>query len=131
MKNKYFELAKKLSYKSSHPKHKLGCVIVNKNKIVSLGFNKIKTHPKSTARYNMLHAEIDALLGNSLNELKGSVAYVFRADKHGLEAMAKPCIECEKALREVGVCQVYYTTRLGRHKMLYNCTNDNQKGRFY
>lgn len=110
MKPRYFDLAKKLSVKSTHPKHQLGCVLVNKNRIVGVGFNKFKTHTKSNHAFQMLHAEVDALLGQDRSVLKGCDAYVYRETKDGQPAMSKPCQACQLALREAGIRNVYYTT---------------------
>lgn len=110
MKHRYFDLAKKLSVKSTHPKHQLGCVLVNKNRIVGVGFNKFKTHTKSNHAFQMLHAEVDALLGQDRSVLKGCDAYVYRETKDGQPAMSKPCQACELALRDAGIRNVYYTT---------------------
>ena len=109
MKRKFFELAKKLSAKSNHPKHQLGCVIVDKNRIVSVGFNKIKTHTKSTHAFQMLHAELDAIIGVDKEELRGCTAYLYRNTKNGNLAISKPCLACEMALKEAGVKTVHYT----------------------
>lgn len=113
MKPKYFDLAKKLSVKSTHPKHQLGCVIVSKNEIVGLGVNKFKTHPKSNHPFQMIHAELDATLGLPRTALKGSDVYVYRETKDGKKANSKPCPYCEAALREVGVRHIFYTTEHG------------------
>lgn len=110
MKQRFFELAKKLSVKSNHPKHQLGCVIVNKNRIVGVGFNKFKTHTKSNHAFQMLHAEVDALLGVARADLKGCTAYVYRETKDGAPAMSKPCAACEIALKDAGIKTVFYTT---------------------
>lgn len=113
MKSKYFDLAQKLSLKSTHPKHQLGCVVVRKNEVVGLGFNKFKTHPKSNHPFQMVHAELDATLGLSREVLKGADVYVYRETKDGETAIAKPCPYCEAALREVGVRKVFYTVDYG------------------
>lgn len=109
MKLKYFDLAKKLSKKSDHHSHQLGCVIVNKNKVIGLGFNQIKTHTRSLHQFKMLHAEMSALLGNSYEDLRGCEAYVYRECKNGKKAMAKPCPACEQALKLAGIKKVYFT----------------------
>lgn len=113
MKRKYFDLAQKLSLKSTHPKHQLGCVIVKKNEVIGLGFNKFKTHPKSPHPYQMIHAELDAMLGISREVLSGADVYVYRETKDGSQALAKPCAYCEAALKEVGIKNVYYTIDWG------------------
>jgi len=107
--DKFIELARKLSLNSNHKQHHLGCVITKKNKIISMGWNKTKTHPKSTARFHMLHAEIDALLGLSLQDTRGCTAYIYRENKAGKLAMARPCDGCELALKQAGIKKIIYT----------------------
>jgi len=111
---KYFDLAKKLSKKSNHHTHKLGCVVFKGNSVVAMGFNKIKTHPKSPHAYNMLHAEIDALIGADPADLKDAEAIIYRENKSsGNVGLAKPCKVCAKILEDVEVKRVYYTTSEG------------------
>ena len=119
MKLKYFDLARKLSVKSTHHQHKLGCVIVKKNKIVGVGFNEVKTHTQSPHPYKMLHAEISALLWNSYKDLEGSEAYVYRERKDGKLALAKPCSACESALRVAKIKKVYYSSETGYQEINY------------
>jgi deoxycytidylate deaminase len=107
MKPRYFELAKKLAKKSDHHTFQIGCVIVHKNKIKALGFNQLKTHSKSIHKYNMLHAEIDAIIGSG--DLSGCDAYVFRGNKTGKPRISKPCIACEQALIAAGIKKVYFS----------------------
>ncbi len=113
MKLKYFALARTISKKSkSFPK--LGCVIVQKNKVVSLGFNnREKTHPKCKTRENKIHAELHALIGVAAESLKGSHVYVYREYASGELAMSKPCEYCHAALVEAGVKKVFFTTHGG------------------
>lgn len=107
---KFLNLLKKLRLFSDHNQHKMACVIAKGNKIISLGFNQKKTHPKSIASYNMIHAEIAALLGIDFNKTKGCTAYVYRENWNGCGAMAKPCIGCETALRMAGIKRIVYST---------------------
>lgn len=109
MKLKFFDLARKLSKKSNHHQHKLGCVIVKRNRIIGLGFNQIKTHTKSNNEFKMLHAEISALLGISYEDLDGCDVYIYREHKNSIRAMAKPCSACEQALKMAGIKRVFFT----------------------
>lgn len=106
---RYFQQAKDWASLSNHHTYKLGCVLVKKNRIVGSGYNQIKTHTKSIHKFNMLHAEISALIGIDAEKLKNSYAFVYRERKDGKPAMAKPCEACELALRQAGVKRVYYT----------------------
>jgi len=119
MKPRYFDLARKLSKKSTHHQHQLACVIVHKNRVVSMGWNQKKTHSKSIHKFKMLHAEIHALLGCTYDELKGCVAYVYRETKNGQPAMSKPCTTCEIALKLAGIEKVYYTSDEGYKEQVY------------
>ena len=106
---KFIKLLRKLASCSDHHQHKLSCIIVNKNKVVSVGYNQIKTHPKATTRYNMLHAEINALLAANCAEIRGCTAYIFRECRNGHLAMARPCEGCYKALYNAGIRKIIYT----------------------
>jgi deoxycytidylate deaminase len=110
---RYFDMAKKLSKRSNHNRFQLGCVIVDKNKIVGMGFNMIKTHPKSIHEFNMLHSEISALIGLSEEVSKGCTAYIYREKKDGQPALAKPCSACFTALSLAGIKRICYSSNNG------------------
>ncbi len=117
MKSRFFQLARVVSKKSqSDPQ--MGCVLVSKNKVISVGFNdKKKTHPFCKTHSNRLHAELHALIGIDIELLRNAVCYVYREYKNGKPAMAKPCPVCEAALIEAGVKVVHYTTNGGHDTM--------------
>lgn len=106
---RFFELAKKLSYKSDYH-HKIGAVVVKKNKILSLGFNKPnKTHPASPNFWKTTHAEFDAIWSCNKEDLKGASIYIFRQHKNGCLASSKPCKDCHNLIVYSGIKKVYYT----------------------
>ena len=110
-KTKFFELAKAVSKKSIHPMHKLGSVLVRKNRVISIGFNKPQTHSKSPDPFKYLHAEIHCILGVPSKELKGSIIYVYREKKNnGGPGLSKPCPYCAQVIKESGIKGVYYST---------------------
>jgi deoxycytidylate deaminase len=113
MKQRFFDLAKKIRVHSDHYQHQLGCVIVKKNRIVSVGFNKLKTHPKSTHKYNSLHAEVDALIKAIPEDCKGAEAYVYREKRTGQLGNARPCASCYSALQAAGIKVIYYSSEEG------------------
>jgi deoxycytidylate deaminase len=117
MKPKFFDLAKKMSLHSTHHQFRIGCAIVRGNQIVSLGFNKIKTHPKAKTPYRQLHAEITAILAADKRDLRGCEVYTFREHKDGTLAIAKPCVHCQMALAEVGIGKAHFTTDGGHEEM--------------
>jgi deoxycytidylate deaminase len=114
VKLKYFCIAKKLAEKSSYH-HKLGAVVVFKNKIIGLGFNKpSKTHTRANTPFNTIHAELDAIL-QAGDQCRNAEIYVYREYKNGSPANAKPCKYCEELIRLVGIKKVYYTDE-GKYK---------------
>lgn len=127
------EQAKSASKRSDYRKYKLGCVIFDKQKVYSVGFNLNKSSPiqRKYDRYrgfrvgmdfadshcwnHNVHAEIHALItllktrhGNLPNFGRLSIL-VYREDRFGGYALAKPCPACEAMIREVGIKNVYYT----------------------
>lgn len=105
---KFFDLAKKISKLSNHGHHKLGSVIVRGSKIISVGTNKIKTHPRSTHPFHSLHSEMAAVL-LAKQDLTNCEIYVYRETKSGIPAMARPCIYCLPFIKEAGIKEVHYS----------------------
>lgn len=121
----FFGAAKEVSKLSPYPRHHLGCVIVDKNRIVSSGFNSDKSNPLQK-RYNAvrfsadtphkLHAETAALLpllksrDMDLSRLK---VYLYREHADGTFAMSRPCPSCMAMFHDAGIKHLYYTTDAG------------------
>lgn len=111
------EMAKEASKKSSYY-HRLGAVIVKKNRVMSVGYNKPhKTHPDSKTAYKTVHAEFDAIKKLSQDELKGATIYVLRDAKSG-SRMAKPCQCCMDLISLVGIKKIIYSSNEG-YETLY------------
>lgn len=106
---KFFDIAKKMAKKSDHPDYKIGGCIVNRSKVISLGFNRYKTSPRSNHPFNHIHCELDCILGVDENILRGCSIYLYRETKNGDIAKSKPCVWCNKLLKSVGISVVYYT----------------------
>ena len=107
---KFFDLAKKVSKLSNHTRFKIGAVIVRGTKIISVGTNKYKTHPKSPHPYSSLHAEMAAVL-LARHDVRGCDIYVYRETKAGVPAMSRPCVWCRPFIREAGLRRVHYCER--------------------
>lgn len=118
MKLKYFNLARKSSKKSDH-KHKLGAVVVKGNKVLSLGFNKVKTHPKSPHNFKTIHAEFDAINEVKYDDLRNADIYVYRETKDGKMADSFPCQYCQQLIEMYEFRNIFYTTenRYARKKL--------------
>lgn len=109
-----------LNYDSGHRAKHIAAV-VNKNKIVSIGYNTMKTSPavlkySRTHDRTCIHAEVDAL-GKAL-ETKNLDLYVVRIDRNGDFAMSCPCRDCMNAIDESSVRRVIYTTGKGYNVVL-------------
>lgn len=108
---KLFELAKRVSLKSPS-RFKLGCILVDKSRVVSVGFNNMhKSHPKIKTYGNFIHAETHCLLGLSYQETKGKTLYVYRADRWGNTANSKPCPVCYETMKIAGIKHLFYSIK--------------------
>lgn len=123
--NVYFRAAKSVSLLSDYPIHKVGCVVVNKHRIISSGCNsKTKCHPLQaklhTEEYGeecpgKYHAEISALvpLIRDKVDLTRASIYIFRQHKNGVNALARPCDSCMKIIKSLKIRRIYYTVEDG------------------
>jgi deoxycytidylate deaminase len=123
--NYVFSILDKVVEASDHPKHQLAAAIVYRNRIVSLGYNRMKSDPLQ-ARFGensekiYLHAEI-AAIKNALKclgvfDLKRCSLYIYRKKKvNGVYCMglAKPCSGCMRAIVEFGLKEVIYSNDKG------------------
>jgi tRNA(Arg) A34 adenosine deaminase TadA len=105
--------------KTSPSKKKVGCLLLNRGKVVQVATNlERKSHPiqaKFAKRVGLgekifLHAEISALIKCRQNS---DAIVVARVNPQGKLRMAKPCPICELAIRESGIREVYYSTNNG------------------
>lgn len=110
---KFFNLAKRLARYSDYETHKLGAVIIQGNRIRGVGFNKKRTHPKSTTRFQNLHAELAAVLNSRSDDLSGCDIYVYREKKDGCLGMSRPCPHCYNLLTSLNINKIYYTVDNG------------------
>lgn len=104
---------------------RFAAAIVRGNKIVSVGFNHMKSHPLQ-AKYCknehaiFLHAEIaaikNALKELSVEDLSKTDLYITRVkkpksfSKKFVWGLARPCCGCQRAIEEFGIRGVVYTT---------------------
>ena len=104
----WLDKAIQLSCQSVFNGHKVGCVLVNQGRMISMAVNCNKTHPLAKqwgCNRHMMHAEIAALVRAKV-DLQGSTAYVARAGAGMLGRCSYPCKSCLPALRNKGVEQV-------------------------
>jgi deoxycytidylate deaminase len=97
-----------LSLLGEHKLHRVGAVIAKRKRQLAHGWNRSKTHPKSTHPWRYLHAEMDAIL--RCNEsLQGAEIFVARLGKVGDLRAARPCPACMDMIKQAGIVRVHYT----------------------
>ena len=107
-------------------KHAAG--LVYRGRLLAVGFNRPKTHPKA-AQYSKheeaiyLHAELDCLLRGvqryGLQKVSRCTMFVARVLQNGSLGSSCPCEGCERALRTFNVKKVWYTTERGWNEVSY------------
>jgi deoxycytidylate deaminase len=114
---RFLNLALKIAGQSQH-KFPIGAVITIGNRILSIGTNKYKTHPKQINNYinnhsnstdkhgTSIHAELAAIL--SYPKLKGSTIYVARLLHNGAFGLSKPCLSCQNLIEIAGIKKIVY-----------------------
>lgn len=97
-----------LTENSEHPLQRHGAVIVRNGRILSYGWNKMKTHPKSLHPYKAVHAEMDALF-KAKGNCEGATLYVARLTNTGVLMNSQPCPYCMATMIAAGIKRVFYT----------------------
>ena len=94
----------------------VGSVVVQKNKVIGTGANRVKTHPLQKkyggAAKQYLHAEIDAIIESlhKVKDLSKSTIYVIRRRRvDGVFSMALPCPSCMMAIKEAGIKKIVFS----------------------
>jgi deoxycytidylate deaminase len=105
----------------------VGCVAVIGNKVFATGFSQHKTHPlqmyynrfrdfsSQTDIEHKMHAEmvvISQLRMKNIDFSKISI-YVYRLCRSRDAGIARPCNACMRALKNLGIKNVFYTTDFG------------------
>jgi|SRR5687768_3970180 len=125
----YHNLAMASSKLSDYERIKIGAVLVKKGDVISIGYNRKKTHP-TQKKYNkfrnmnghqndFIHAEIDAIIKSKSN-LNGAFIYISRQTCNGELGMCRPCPACMEAIRESGISRVYYTSNEGYERLTFS-----------
>jgi len=103
--------------KKSKCAFKVGSVIFNKKKIISVGHNHSQRSvrritKKFIKKENSIHAEVCAII-NARQNLKGCSILVIRINNKDEMRLSKPCEYCQNYLEFVGIRDIYYSTEEG------------------
>lgn len=110
--NTYISLAKAEAEKSTY-KYKLGALVLDGNRIVAKGYNKLGVHPHLSRKYGYWskHAECDSILKAAG---RGDVLIVVRIRKgDGQISCSKPCSRCLMFAKDYGIKKIYYVDWAG------------------
>lgn len=90
--------------------------VLHKRRIIAVGFNHFKTHPKAKElgyMFDDMHSELDAFRKIPKQFLDKKLILVnVRYNKDGKMRMSKPCDTCESWCKEI-FHRIYYTTNEG------------------
>lgn len=106
-----------ISQLGEHHTHKIGALIAKGKRLISVGWNKSKTHPKSTHPWKHIHAEMSAII-NSNTSLRGCTMYVARIGKDNQLRNAKPCKYCMELIHTTGIKEIIFTNNSNWVKLL-------------
>lgn len=123
---KFFDVARsvaKLSTWSEIPREQTGAVVVFRNEVIGVGYNRRKTSPMQAYWAEKAgmpdsiypHAEISALqkVNHGKKDLMGiAKIFVYRETQLGI-AMARPCPICTLAIKAFGIKNIFYTSEDG------------------
>ena len=117
----YFAAADEMSKLSNFYRIHIGSIAVYKHKIVSSGFNSIKTNPlqKKINKHRFdddschcLHAEVSCLLPLMKRkdiDFSNVELYTHRRYANGELGPSRPCTSCMALIRSLGIKSIYYT----------------------
>ena len=122
-----FRVADAVASLSDHKQTKLGCVLVDKHRIISSGYNSsTRCSPfqkqMDTARFGnsdkhkgLVHAETACLLPliRQGYDMSRSDLYIVRRHRNGSLAISRPCPGCMSLLRASGVRRVFFSVEGG------------------
>lgn len=121
-------MAKAASLESNCKQYHLGCVAFYRNTMLAIGYNELKTSPmqKKYNKYrgfdveasdvrNSIHAEMKVLskIKNLDIDFTKIELYIYREHANGSSAKARPCIACMKAIKDMNIKKIHYTTEDG------------------
>lgn len=104
--------------KKSNARNTHGAVVVKGGRVLSIGWNKNRNHPKIVSPEHIktecsYHAEEVAIREAGEENVKGAIIYVARVSKSGQDRDSKPCPKCATLIEQVGIKRVIFTMEAG------------------
>jgi deoxycytidylate deaminase len=118
--------AAKVAANSEH-RTQLGVVIAKGKRVISVGWNKYKSHPRQLSyikdgkriQTGSVHAELDAIIGVPQKHLEGATLYIARVLADGACGLSRPCSACRKVIRAAGIRKIVYTENDNKYSVEY------------
>ncbi|MCI0562075.1 MAG: hypothetical protein MN733_26605 [Nitrososphaera sp.] len=101
-----------------HSRYRVGAALFKGGRLVSIGFNCRRTHPKQNSIFRWQHAECNCLLGTRKYDLRLCTLFVVRITRRGKFRVSTPCSDCQDILRAAGVRHIYHINRAGERAYL-------------
>jgi dCMP deaminase len=133
----FINIAKAVSARATCFRRKYGAVITKDNIIVSTGYNGAPSGMKDCLeagkctrkelqiphgeRYELchsVHAEANAIIRASVDELKGATIYVSGQDGDADECHSEPCMMCKRMILNAQILRVVYSDGSGRYHVI-------------
>jgi len=124
----FIGIAKAVSTRATCLRRKYGAVITKDNIIVSTGYNGAPAGMKDCLevgkctrkeleiphgeRYELchsVHAEANAIIRASVDELRGATIYIAGADDGNMECLSEPCMMCKRLILNARINRVVYS----------------------
>jgi len=124
----FINIAKAVSTRATCLRRKYGAVITKDNIIVSTGYNGAPSGMKDCLdvgrcsrkelqiphgeRYELchsVHAEANAIIRASVDELQGATIYISGSAAERSECNAEPCMMCKRMILNAGIAKVVYS----------------------
>lgn len=134
----FIHIAKAVSRRATCLRRKYGAVITKDNIIVSTGYNGAPAGMKDCLevgkctrkelqiphgeRYELchsVHAEANAIIRASVDELKDSTIYISGTDESGKECNSEPCMMCKRMILNAKIKKVVYSDGNNGFKIVY------------
>jgi dCMP deaminase len=133
----FINIAKAIAARATCLRRRYGAVVTKENIIVSTGYNgaaagvvdclevgkctRMELQIPHGQRYELchsVHAEANAIIRASADELKGATIYISGVDGDGAECSSGPCMMCKRMILNAGVSRVVFSDGGGSYHVI-------------
>lgn len=133
----FINIAKAVSTRATCLRRRYGAVITKENIIVSTGYNGAPSGMKDCLEVNKctrtelqiphgeryelchsVHAEANAIIRASADELKGATIYISGSDNGAGECLSEPCMMCKRMILNSQIARVVFSDGNGKFHVI-------------